>query len=202
MVTTFGGALSRFMNPAERVSAHYLVGTDGRVAQIVSDDDTAYHAGNYDANLRAIGIEHEAWPANPQRGIPALLPSDALYAASAELHRKLSQDHGIRLVVGDTVLPHNAIVPTQCPGTLDLDRIVREALEEPMAVTEEDFSAYKDDVRNTFGAIKEVLAALAAGQARDETRDAELAESIKDTEVKAVVEAILSVKTESLKPKP
>jgi len=36
------------------------------------------------------------------------------------------------------VLPHHAIVPTECPGTLDLERIVREAEEEDDMFTEED----------------------------------------------------------------
>lgn len=33
-------------------------------------------------------------------------------------------------------MPHGAIVPTECPGTLDLDRIAREALEEDDLFTE------------------------------------------------------------------
>src|SRR5712692_4486776 len=107
----FEGAVRRFKDPASILSAHYVVGQDGRVAQLVSEDDTAYHAGKYEVNLRSIGIEHEAGPAMP--------PTDALEA-------------------GMTVLPHHAIVPTECPGTLDLDRIVREASEEDDMFTEED----------------------------------------------------------------
>jgi len=81
-------------------------------------------------NQRSIGIEHEAGPAMP--------PSDALYAASARLHAEIASRHGLTLEVGTTMLPHHAIVPTECPGTLDLDRIVREALEEDDMFTEED----------------------------------------------------------------
>ena len=65
-------------------------------------------------------------------------PSDALYAASAGLHAEIASRYGLALAVGTTVLPHHAIVPTECPGTLDLDRIVREALEEDDMFTEED----------------------------------------------------------------
>ena len=120
MATTFDGALAHFMVNGIQVSAHYLISQKGRIVQVVRDEDTAYHAGSWPVNQMSIGIEHEGGPNLPP------FP-DALYAASAWLHHKLSLDYGIRLVVGETVKPHRAIVPTQCPGTLDLDRIVREA---------------------------------------------------------------------------
>jgi N-acetyl-anhydromuramyl-L-alanine amidase AmpD len=129
-VVMFEGAIRRFKDPASILSAHYVIGADGRIAQLVSEDDTAYHAGVFSVNQRSIGIEHEAGPAMP--------PTDALYAASAELHADIASRHGLALEVGATVLPHHAIVPTECPGTLDLDRIVREALEEDDMFTEED----------------------------------------------------------------
>jgi N-acetyl-anhydromuramyl-L-alanine amidase AmpD len=129
-VVMFEGAIRRFLNPASILSAHYVIGSDGRIAQLVSEDDTAYHAGAFSVNQRSIGIEHEAGPAMP--------PSDALYAASARLHADIASRYGLALEVGTTVLPHHAIVPTECPGTLDLDRIVREALEEDDMFTEED----------------------------------------------------------------
>jgi hypothetical protein len=129
-VVMFEGAIRRFKDPASRLSAHYVIGQDGRIAQLVSEDDAAFHAGKYDVNLRSIGIEHEA--------SPMMAPTDALYAASATLHREIAARHGLALNVGSTVLPHHAIVPTECPGTLDLDRIVRDALEEDDMFTDED----------------------------------------------------------------
>jgi len=129
-VVMFEGAIRRFKDPASILSAHYVIGQDGRIAQLVSEDDTAYHAGRFEVNLRSIGIEHEAGP--------AMAPSEALYAASARLHLEIAVRHGLDLAVGTTVLPHHAIVPTECPGTLDLERIVREAEEEDDMFTEED----------------------------------------------------------------
>lgn len=123
-VGAFQSAIDRFTNTNDRLSAHYVISQTGRIAQVVREEDTAHHAGIFDVNLRSIGIEHEA--------SPTLLPSDALYAASAWLHHKLSLDYGIRLVVSESVKPHNAIVPTACPGTLNLDRIVAEAGGEDM----------------------------------------------------------------------
>ena len=129
-VVMFEGAIRRFKDPASILSAHYVIGADGRIAQLVSEDDTAYHAGVFSVNQRSIGIEHEAGPAMP--------PTAALYEASARLHADIASRYGLALAVGTTVLPHHAIVPTECPGTLDLERIVREALEEDDMFTEED----------------------------------------------------------------
>ncbi|TMF80686.1 MAG: N-acetylmuramoyl-L-alanine amidase [Chloroflexi bacterium] len=129
-VVMFEGAIRRFQNPASILSAHYVIGSDGRIAQLVHEDDTAYHAGVFSVNQRSIGIEHEAGPAMP--------PTDALYSASARLHADIASRYSLALNVGTSVLPHHAIVPTECPGTLDLDRIVREALQEDDMFTEED----------------------------------------------------------------
>jgi hypothetical protein len=134
-VVTFEGAIRRFKDPASILSAHYVIGSDGRIAQLVSEDDTAYHAGVFAVNQRSIGIEHEAGPAMP--------PSDALYLASARLHAEIASRHSLALEVGTTVLPHHAIVPTECPGTLDLDRIVREALQEDDMFTDADRAMLK-----------------------------------------------------------
>jgi hypothetical protein len=134
-VVMFDGAIRRFMDPKSILSAHYVIGSDGRIVQLVSEYDTAYHAGVFSVNQRSIGVEHEAGPAMP--------PSDALYAASARLHADIASRHGLSLVVGTTVLPHHAIVPTECPGTLDLDRIVRQALEEDDMFTDADRAMLK-----------------------------------------------------------
>ena len=116
---SFEAALARFMDPTSIVSAHYLVGrTPGRIAQLVKDADTAYHAGNWNVNLLSIGIEAEASPMLP--------PTDALYANLAELYAYLRDTHHIDLVENVTVKPHRAIVATQCPGTIDIARIITE----------------------------------------------------------------------------
>lgn len=129
---SYESALARFRTPVadprQAASAHYIVRSDGRVAQVVLDEDTAYHAGAFSVNLVSIGIEHEASPTLP--------PTPALYAASSWLHARLAEKHGFDLIVGVTVRPHRDIVPTACPGTLDLNRIV-EGVEDLM-FTEED----------------------------------------------------------------
>src|SRR5256886_6764088 len=134
-VVMFEGAIRRFLNPASILSAHWVIGSDGGGAQLASEADPAYRAGVFSVNQQSIGIEHGSGPGMP--------PSDALYAASARLHSEIASRHGLTLEVGTTVLPHHAIVPTECPGTLDLDRIVREALEEDDMFTDADRAMLK-----------------------------------------------------------
>ena len=56
-------ALQRLCDPAAEVSAHYLIGADGTVWQMVREADRAWHAGagqwagQGDINSRSIGIE-------------------------------------------------------------------------------------------------------------------------------------------------
>lgn len=56
-------ALTRLCDPAYEVSAHYLIGGDGRLWQLVEEDQRAWHAGagewagQQDINSRSIGIE-------------------------------------------------------------------------------------------------------------------------------------------------
>ena len=101
--------------PSNPTSAHYVVQgrdqnfkADRRVACIVDPDDTAYHAGNWTANLTNIGIECRPFP------------TDADYDVIAELVAKL------RKVYGDVPLyPHKHWTATACPGEIDVARIDR-----------------------------------------------------------------------------
>lgn len=64
-------ALERLCDPASEVSAHYLIGRDGRAWQVASDGDRAWHAGagswggRGDVNSRSIGIELDNDGASP-----------------------------------------------------------------------------------------------------------------------------------------
>lgn len=59
----FDVARDRLCDPVAEVSAHYLIGRDGTVAQLVAEDQRAWHAGagswrgQEDINSRSIGIE-------------------------------------------------------------------------------------------------------------------------------------------------
>jgi N-acetyl-anhydromuramyl-L-alanine amidase AmpD len=90
------GPISWFQNPDSHVSAHYIVGRDGEVVQMVHHDMVAYHAGS--ANETSIGIEHVA----NTRGLD---PTDAQLDASAALVAWLCAQYGIA-IDRDHVLGH------------------------------------------------------------------------------------------------
>ncbi len=101
------------------VSAHYAVGQDGLIIQMVRHEDVAYHASN--ANERSIGIEHNARKPrtfnNQDAGLP---PNETQYCASAALVSWLCEQFGIpkdrEHIVGhkeiDTVTDHD------CPSAM------------------------------------------------------------------------------------
>lgn len=85
---------------ANSTSAHYAV-DDNKIHQYVSEDNTAWHAGNFDVNQRSIGIEHAGGP-----NIPI---TDATYETSAQLIADIWRRRG--------KLPlrkHSDIKATQC----------------------------------------------------------------------------------------
>jgi hypothetical protein len=62
---SYGSAIQEFQNGAVQASAHYVVGDAGQLTQMVAERDIAWHAGNWDYNTRAIGIEHEGFASGP-----------------------------------------------------------------------------------------------------------------------------------------
>jgi N-acetyl-anhydromuramyl-L-alanine amidase AmpD len=101
-----------------KVSAHYVVGREGEVVQMVRNDDIAYHACS--ANKRSIGIEHCARPPRTFGHDDAgLMPTRVQYESSARLVRYLCALYGLPLdrrhVIGhveaDPKTSH-----TSCPG--------------------------------------------------------------------------------------
>jgi N-acetyl-anhydromuramyl-L-alanine amidase AmpD len=57
----FASTYQWFKNPAAESSAHYVVSSTGRIAQMVPERDIAWHAGNWEYNLTSIGIEHAGY---------------------------------------------------------------------------------------------------------------------------------------------
>lgn len=87
-----------FKNPLSNVSAHFVV-SGTRVTQMVSLDDTAWHAGNWDWNCRSIGIEMR-----PEK-------DETTQKTVAELIAQIWTHYG-KLPLYE----HREIVPTGCPG--------------------------------------------------------------------------------------
>lgn len=97
-------------------SAHYQVETSGRIGQLVLDDNTAWHAGDWNTNLVSIGIEH-ANSAGANQGWPI---SSATLENGAHLVASLCKLYGLgRPTWKVNVFPHHYFVGTDCPGVLD-----------------------------------------------------------------------------------
>jgi hypothetical protein len=113
--------INTFQNPSENVSAHYIVGSEGRVVQCVRHEDIAYHAGYYPYNERSIGIEHGG-KANNRNTWTA-----AKYRASAKLAAYCCRRHNIR-VDRQHIIGHYQVPGTDHydPGRFfDYDRYLR-----------------------------------------------------------------------------
>lgn len=93
-----------------QASAHYQVESSGTVGQLVHDWDTAWHAGNWDANCKSIGIEH----ANVGDTI-----TDECLDSGAHLTAAVCKVYGLgRPQWMVNVFPHQHFSATDCPGPL------------------------------------------------------------------------------------
>lgn len=115
------GTLSWLQNPVAQASAHYLVTKDGKIFQLVNNEDTAWHVGIvnqpnwilYDGtnpNRYTIGIEHECESGGELTEIQ--------YQATFWLHRQLITEFGIP-IDRDHITGHYAIDSINrpnCPG--------------------------------------------------------------------------------------
>lgn len=106
------GTISHFQTglPPRRTSAHYIVGQDGALVQMVPDSERAWHAGNSAMNARSIGIEHVAAPGDRI--------TTAQSKTSIALIQFLMHAHGIP---ASNIIPHVCIKPTDCCGDLFKD---------------------------------------------------------------------------------
>jgi len=108
-------AINRFCHTDDGVSATYIIGSDGTIYQNVADNDTPHTNGNFSSNSRSITIEHAGGHAN----VPY---TDAMYNASIQLVAWLIQTYGIT-----TFRRHRDIIPTACPGGLNVEHIINNA---------------------------------------------------------------------------
>ncbi|KAA8824873.1 N-acetylmuramoyl-L-alanine amidase [Bifidobacterium reuteri] len=98
---------------SREASAHYQVQADGRIGQLVWDTDTAWHAGDYEANCTSIGIEHADISDNPWR------ISDATLDNGAHLVAALCHAYGLGAPTWMVnVFPHSYFSPTECPASI------------------------------------------------------------------------------------
>lgn len=88
---SYASAINWFQNPSSGVSSQYVIrSSDGQITQMVREANTAYHAGVWDYNVKAIGIEHEGFM-NQQGWY-----TEAMYQASSALVRNIADRYGIK----------------------------------------------------------------------------------------------------------
>jgi N-acetyl-anhydromuramyl-L-alanine amidase AmpD len=96
-------------------SVHYIVGVDGRVAQFVTEDTTAWHTGNSVYNARSVGIEHVGYSTKPF--------AEEEYAASAKLVDYLAKKYSVARdrahVIGHDQIPNGKKIPKDSPPCSD-----------------------------------------------------------------------------------
>ncbi|ARO11729.1 hypothetical protein BMR99_03585 [Propionibacterium freudenreichii] len=94
-------------------SAHYQVESSGRIGQLVNDWDTAWHAGDWDANLTSIGIEHADDSTDPWHVSDAAIDSGAHLVAALCRAYNLGRPEWMH-----NVFPHSHFSATSCPASL------------------------------------------------------------------------------------
>lgn len=112
MVGTLSSTDAVFKNSATQTSAHYGI-ENNTVHQYVKETNTAYHAGTWNANLQSIGIEHSAAPGRPATA--------STYKTSIKLITEICKRYNLN--PDKAIVPHQRFVATQCPGTMDLNKI-------------------------------------------------------------------------------
>lgn len=95
-------------------SAHYQVQSDGRIGQLVWDRDTAWHAGDANANATSIGIEHADCQANPWMVSNECLENGAHLVAAICKYYGLGRPQWLK-----NVFPHSYFSSTECPAPLN-----------------------------------------------------------------------------------
>lgn len=107
----YPGTLTWMQNPAAKASAHYLILQNGRILQLVKDEDTAWANGIvnrpnwslYDGtnpNRYTLSIEHE--------NLSGGSLTEAQYQASLWLHKRLIERWKIP-ITRDNIIGHNRI---------------------------------------------------------------------------------------------
>lgn len=115
----------RIFQGNRQASAHYGVGSDGRIAQYVDEADTAWSNSNWDSNCKSVTIETsnssagENWPV-----------SDIVLNSLIRLVADVAKRNNITLVKGKTLVWHSMFASTACPGPYllsKMDYIIDEA---------------------------------------------------------------------------
>ena len=115
----------RIFQGNRQASAHYGVGSDGRIAQYVDEADTAWSNSNWDSNCKSVTIETSNSSAGGNWPV-----SDTVLNSLIRLVADVAKRNNITLVKGKTVVWHQMYIATTCPGEYllsKMDYIIDEA---------------------------------------------------------------------------
>lgn len=98
-------------------SAHYEI-TPDEIIGAVGEEFTAWHSGDWDMNLRSIGLEHVN-----STGAPNWEIDEKTYEQSARLIKDIADRYGFP-VDREHVIPHKEVSATACPGGIDVDKLI------------------------------------------------------------------------------
>lgn len=107
---TAKSTINWFLNPASKVSAHYIIDKNGDIYQMVKDSDKAWHARH--ENRTSIGIEHVA---KKEERL-----TEAQEKSSIHLIKWLMTEYKIPK---ENIKAHKEISSTSCPGNIFGDHI-------------------------------------------------------------------------------
>lgn len=103
-------------------SAHYEI-AGNEIWGCVGEQYCAFHSGDKTMNRRSIGLEHVN-----ATGAPNWTISEATYQTSARLIADICKRYSIPI---DTrhIIPHKQVSATECPGGIDMSKLIRMAQE-------------------------------------------------------------------------
>jgi len=164
--TSWLDAIATFQGGSRIVSAHYVVDRDvDRIARVVKETDTAWHAGNWPINQRSIGIERadfgDYWNPGPDAQI------ERIVALSLDIMSRNPISRFLR---------HDQCTATACPDGLDTARIIME-VEMPAF----DYASIEEKVKATVRAVMLNEPAISATALRKFLTDAKAAAAPKKT---------------------
>ncbi len=113
--STLDATVTWFRNPDARASAHYVIGKDGQIVQMVAEEKKAWHAGKSywqgESGCNAFSIGIEIVNEGENKGIPY---TPEQYEAAIFLGKRIVEKYGIpahRVVGHSDIAPYRKIDP-------------------------------------------------------------------------------------------
>lgn len=109
----------RIFQGNRQASAHYGVGSDGRIAQYVDEADTAWSNSNWDSNCKSVTIETSNSSAGGNWPV-----SDIVLNSLIRLVADIAKRNNLgKLVKGQNLVWHRMYAATTCPGDYLLSKM-------------------------------------------------------------------------------